>query len=129
MRTFSHVCTSQMMQRAASLSCRRFSSHALPTRPLGFELTEEQQALQDLARKATAEHITPVARHHDLTGEYPWATLKKLHGLGLLNLHVPQSVGGLGLSSVDASLVTEELAYGCTGIQTAAEANGLAQVR
>jgi len=31
------------------------------------------------------------------------------------------------LSSVDASIVTEELAYGCTGIQTAAEANGLAQ--
>jgi alkylation response protein AidB-like acyl-CoA dehydrogenase len=35
--------------------------------------------------------------------------------------------GGLGLSSVDASIVTEQLAYGCTGIQTAAEANGLAQ--
>lgn len=44
-----------------------------------------------------------------------------------MNLHVPESCGGLDLSSLDASIVTEELAYGCTGIQTAAEANGLAQ--
>ena len=44
-----------------------------------------------------------------------------------MNLHIPAHCGGLELSSVDASIVTEELAYGCTGIQTAAEANGLAQ--
>ena len=35
--------------------------------------------------------------------------------------------GGAGLSHFEGCLVTEELAYGCTGIQTAAEANGLAQ--
>jgi acyl-CoA dehydrogenase len=85
------------------------------------------KALQDLARKATAEHIIPVASQYDRSGEFPWKPLKALHGLGLLNLHVPQSVGGLGLSSTDASIITEELAFGCTGIQTAAEANGLAQ--
>ncbi len=55
--------------------------------------------------------------HHDRTGEYPWKPLRGLFDAGLLNLHVPASCGGLGLSSVDASLVTEELAYGCTGIQ------------
>lgn len=62
-----------------------------------------------------------------LEGEFPWEVLKTLHGLGLMNLHVPASCGGLDLSSMDASIVTEELAFGCTGIQTAAEANGLAQ--
>merc|ERR1711991_503757 len=112
-----------MMRRAAT----RFYGTALPTRPIGFELSDEQTALQDLARKATAEHIIPVASHHDQTGEFPWETLKQLHGLGLMNLHVPDHCGGLDLSSVDASIVTEELAYGCTGIRTAAEANGLAQ--
>jgi acyl-CoA dehydrogenase len=106
---------------------RGFMSKALPVRPLGFELTEEQLALQEVARKGTQEFIVPAARHHDETGEYPWEPLRGLHGMGLLNLHVPQQCGGLGLSSVDASLVTEELAWGCTGIQTAAEANGLAQ--
>ncbi len=90
------------MLRRVLLSRRAFATHALPTRPVGFELTEEQQALQDLARKATAEHIIPVAAKHDLSGEYPWQSLKALHSLGLLNLHVPAAVGGLGLSSVDA---------------------------
>lgn len=39
---------------------------------------------------------------------------------------MPEKYGGLGLSVLDCAIVTEELAYGCTGIQTAAEANGLA---
>ena len=33
--------------------------------------------------------------------------------------------GGLGLGIFDACMITEELAYGCTGIQTAIEANSL----
>merc|ERR1711991_677898 len=93
-----------MMRRAAT----RFYGTALPTRPIGFELSDEQTALQDLARKATAEHVIPVAAHHDETGEFPWEPLKKLHELGLMNLHVPAHCGGLELSSVDASIVTEE---------------------
>lgn len=44
-----------------------------------------------------------------------------------MNLHIPAENGGLGLGVLDCAIVTEELAYGCTGIQTAAEANGLAQ--
>jgi alkylation response protein AidB-like acyl-CoA dehydrogenase len=38
-----------------------------------------------------------------------------------------ESYGGLGLGCLDSAIITEELAYGCTGIQTAAEANSLAQ--
>jgi acyl-CoA dehydrogenase len=33
----------------------------------------------------------------------------------------------LGLGVLDCAILSEELAYGCTGIQTAAEANGLAE--
>lgn len=36
------------------------------------------------------------------------------------------SAGGAGLGVLDGCVVTEELAYGCTGIQTAIEANSLA---
>ena len=32
----------------------------------------------------------------------------------------------MGLGVLDCAIVSEEMAYGCTGIQTAAEANGLA---
>lgn len=47
--------------------------------------------------------------------------------LGLLNTHIPEEYGGLGLGCLDSAIITEEMAFGCTGIQTAAEANSLAQ--
>ncbi|RKP09735.1 acyl-CoA dehydrogenase/oxidase [Thamnocephalis sphaerospora] len=94
---------------------------------IGFGLNEDQQAIQELARKFTADEITPNARHHDITGEYPTEIIRKAWELGLVNTHIPQEYGGLGLGVLDSAIVTEELAYGCTGIQTAIEANGLAQ--
>ncbi|KAJ3049038.1 hypothetical protein HK097_009964 [Rhizophlyctis rosea] len=67
------------------------------------------------------------AAHHDRTGEYPTEILKKAWEVGLLNLHIPGEYGGMGLGVLDCAIVSEEMAYGCTGIQTAAEANGLAE--
>ena len=72
------------------------------------------------------DEIIPKARHHDETGEYPTDILKKAWETGLLNLHIDEKYGGAGLSVLDCALVTEELAYGCSGIQTAMEANSLA---
>ncbi|KAI0231235.1 Medium-chain specific acyl-CoA dehydrogenase, mitochondrial [Lamellibrachia satsuma] len=93
-----------------------------------FELSDEQKEMQLLARKFAREEIIPVAAHHDHTGEYPWDILKKAWGLGLMNTHISQEYGGLGLGIFDACMMTEELAYGCTGIQTAIEANSLGQM-
>ncbi|GAA6046554.1 hypothetical protein JCM3770_006206 [Rhodotorula araucariae] len=91
-----------------------------------FELSEEQASIRDLARSFTANEIIPVAAEHDRTMKYPWEVIKKAHAEGLLNVHVPEEYGGAGLSVMSSSIVSEELAYGCTGIQTAIEANGLA---
>ncbi|KAI8907674.1 acyl-CoA dehydrogenase/oxidase [Powellomyces hirtus] len=116
-----------------SASCARSLLAANPARAaarsvrIGFGLNAEQKELQDLARKFTLNEIIPKAAHHDRTGEYPTEILKKAWELGLMNLHIPEEHGGLGLSVLDCAIVTEELAFGCTGIQTAAEANGLAQ--
>jgi acyl-CoA dehydrogenase len=93
---------------------------------ISFQLSEDQVSLQQLARKFTAAKITPVAAQYDRTGEYPTPVLKKLFDVGLMNLHIPEEFGGAGLGVLDCAIVSEELAYGCTGIQTAAEANGLA---
>lgn len=68
-----------------------------------------------------------MARHHDKTMEYPWEVIKKAHEVGLLNTHVPEEFGGPGLGLMECSLISEELAFGCSGIQTAIEANGLAE--
>lgn len=93
---------------------------------IDLKLSDEQQQLQDLARKFAKEEIIPKAAHYDETGEYPHDVFKKAWELGLINTHVSQEFGGLGLNVLDGCIITEELAYGCTGICTAMEANALA---
>lgn len=93
---------------------------------IGFELTEEQQSIFEMAKDFAKNEIRPVAAHYDETAEYPWPVIKKAHELGLMNIHVEERFGGLGLGSLDGCLVAEALAWGCTGIGTALEANGLA---
>jgi len=94
---------------------------------VSFGLSNEQLALQELARDFAKNEMRPVAPHHDETGEYPYDVLKKAHALGLLNTHVEAAYGGLDLGAVEGVIIAEELAWGCSGIGTAMEANGLAQ--
>ena len=93
---------------------------------IDFSLTEEQVQIQELARKFAKEEIIPKAAHHDQTGEFPREIVKKAWDIGLMNTHVPEEYGGAGLGVLDGCIITEEFAYGCTGIATAMEANGLA---
>jgi len=92
---------------------------------LNFIVTETQQEYLDLAEKFCKEEIIPAAPHYDKTGEYPWDVIKKAHEVGLMNLHISEEYGGMGMGTLDGCLITEKLAYGCTGIMTALEANGL----
>uniref|UniRef100_A0A8C7EP70 Medium-chain specific acyl-CoA dehydrogenase, mitochondrial n=1 Tax=Neovison vison TaxID=452646 RepID=A0A8C7EP70_NEOVI len=99
-----------------------------PKLGFNFELTEQQKEFQATARKFAREEIIPVAAEYDKSGEYPVPLIKRAWELGLMNTHIPESYGGLGLGIFDACLITEELAYGCTGVQTAIEANSLGQM-
>jgi len=92
---------------------------------LNFTFTAEQEEFLDLAETFTKNEIIPVAAEYDRTGEYPWEVIKKAHATGLMNLHIPEKYGGMGLGTLDGCLITEKMAYGCTGIMTALEANGL----
>uniref|UniRef100_A0A8C6UBT9 Medium-chain specific acyl-CoA dehydrogenase, mitochondrial n=1 Tax=Neogobius melanostomus TaxID=47308 RepID=A0A8C6UBT9_9GOBI len=98
------------------------------SRTLLLELSEQQKEFQLLARKFAREEIVPAAAMYDRTGEYPFPVIKKAWELGLVNGHIPEEYGGMGLSIFDTCLITEELAFGCTGIQTAIEANSLGQM-
>jgi acyl-CoA dehydrogenase len=93
---------------------------------LSFELSDEQKELQRLSREFAAKEILPKAAHHDQTGEYPRAIASKAWELGLVNTHIPEAYGGMGLGVLEGCIITEEFAYGCTGIATAMEANSLA---
>ncbi|XP_072296754.1 medium-chain specific acyl-CoA dehydrogenase, mitochondrial [Eucyclogobius newberryi] len=99
-----------------------------PAGGFSFELSEQQKEFQLLARKFAREEIVPVAAGYDKTGEYPFPVIKKAWELGLVNGHIGEEYGGMGLSIFDTCLITEELAFGCTGIQTAIEANSLGQM-
>ncbi|XP_022832327.1 probable medium-chain specific acyl-CoA dehydrogenase, mitochondrial isoform X2 [Spodoptera litura] len=101
----------------------------MPTTGMCFELSEEQKALQDLARKFTREEIVPVAAQYDKTGEYPWPIVKKAWEIGLMNGHIPEHCGGVGNFGVmDECIITEEMAFGCTGINTALDSTNLGQM-
>jgi acyl-CoA dehydrogenase len=93
---------------------------------IDFELTEEQRALIDTARRFARERIIPVAAECDRESKFPRDVFEEAWKIGLVNPTLPTEYGGNGLSDVDSSLITEELAYGCSGIQTSMTANTLA---
>jgi len=90
-----------------------------------FGLTDEQAMLQQTARRFAREKILPVAAECDQTAEFPRDVIEEAWKLGLSTTIVPPEYGGVGLSSVDSCLVTEELAWGCAGITTSIMCNDL----
>ncbi len=94
---------------------------------VAFDLTDEQQALRQLAREFSEKEIRPYAASYDKSGQWPKDIVKKAWELGLLNSHIPQDLGGLSLGCLEDCLIGEEFAWGCTGISLAMTASGLAQ--
>jgi acyl-CoA dehydrogenase len=92
---------------------------------VSFAPTDEQKALRELARQFAAKEIRPKVAEYDEKMQHPADVIAKAHDLGLMNLHVPEEFGGLGLSCFDGLLVGEELYWGCSGIGTSITANGL----
>src|SRR3990170_2502325 len=92
---------------------------------VSFELTPEQRELRALAREFAEKEIRPKAAEYDEHSTHPADVIAKAHEIGLMNLHVPEALGGTGLSAFDGMLVGEELYWGCSGIGTSIGANGL----
>jgi len=93
---------------------------------IGFDFTEEQTALQDMARKFAANEIRPKAGEADRTGAFPKEIFQKAFDLGLMTGFIPEAHGGLGLGSLESCIIEEELGWGCSGIATSMTSNGLA---
>jgi acyl-CoA dehydrogenase len=91
-----------------------------------FEPTEEQKSLAETARRFAKERIIPVAAKCDEESKFPMDVFRSAHELGLVAPTIPSEFGGGGLSDLDLTFVTEELAYGCSGITTSINANTLA---
>jgi acyl-CoA dehydrogenase len=95
-----------------------------------FTLTEEQKMMVGTTRKLVRDLIIAprVDMALDRSGEFPHAVFKTLWENGMVNLELPESVGGAGLSCLDHALVQEEFQYGCLGIGTSLMANNLASL-
>ncbi|TKV57101.1 acyl-CoA dehydrogenase [Nakamurella flava] len=80
------------------------------------ELSEDQQALAEVARQFADEFLAPNAIEWDRTKHFPVDVLRKAGELGMGGMYVREDVGGSGLTRLDAALVIESLATGCPSI-------------
>ena len=88
---------------------------------MDYGFTEEQQAIQALAREIAENEIRPVAAEYDRTGEFPWPVVKTLAQADLFRTFIPEQYEGIanGTPTTNLVLVTEELSKACGGIALA----------
>ncbi|HEY9092350.1 acyl-CoA dehydrogenase family protein [Parasphingorhabdus sp.] len=78
-----------------------------------FSLTEDQLAIQDMARKFTADAITPHAAKWDEESIFPRDVIKQSADLGFGGIYVSEESGGIGLGRLESAIIMEAMAYGC----------------
>ncbi len=78
-----------------------------------FDLTDEQREIQELARRFTADRITPFAAEWDEKHIFPRDTIKAAAELGFAAIYVSEESGGINLGRLEAALIMEAMAYGC----------------
>ncbi|MFM2588101.1 acyl-CoA dehydrogenase family protein [Vibrio sp. TBV020] len=81
---------------------------------MDFELNEDQRMFADTAAQFSKDKLMPMAEEWDQQQIFPKDVIRQAGELGFLSLYTPESEGGLGLSRLDASIVFEQLAKGCT---------------
>ena len=81
---------------------------------MDFHLTEEQRAFQSTARQFARDAMMPHAAAWDEGEVFPVEALRQAAALGFGGIYVKDDVGGSGLTRLDAALIFEELAQGCT---------------
>lgn len=81
---------------------------------MDFHFTDDQRAIQDMARSFAENEFAPHAALWDRDHIFPVEALRQAAALGLGGIYVGEDVGGSGLSRLDAAIIVEELAKGCT---------------
>src|SRR3954453_9533757 len=81
---------------------------------MDFDLSEEQRAIQETARDFARAEMMPHAKEWDENSTFPAETLRKAAALGFGGIYVKDDVGGSALTRLDATIIFEELAQGCT---------------
>ena len=83
---------------------------------MNFQLTEEQQLIEQSAHDFAKEYLDPITGQLDHTGEFPLAVGKELANHDFLGLHLPTEVGGAGAGFVSYVAVIESLSRSCAAV-------------
>lgn len=81
---------------------------------MDFNLTDDQLAFVDTARAFAEKELKPFAAEWDETAHFPIEVFRKAGEMGFMGMYTPESAGGFGMSRLDAALIFEQLAMGCT---------------
>lgn len=79
---------------------------------MDFQLTEEQNAILDMARSFAEEKIAPHALEWEEKAILPKELMRELGELGMAGIYATDEYGS-ALSRLDATLIFEGLSYGC----------------
>ncbi|MBI3451052.1 MAG: acyl-CoA dehydrogenase family protein [Acidobacteria bacterium] len=80
---------------------------------MDFDLSEDLRILQKTVRDFAATEIAPVAATLERESRFPREILKKLAGIGILGMVIPEEYGGAGFGAISSSIVLEEIAAAC----------------
>ncbi len=90
-----------------------------------FNLTDEQQMVQQVAREFAEKEIKPLAAELDKTGRFPTELIQRMSELGFLGIAMPEEYGGAGMDYFTYALVVEEISRACasTGVIVSAHSS------
>jgi alkylation response protein AidB-like acyl-CoA dehydrogenase len=74
-----------------------------------YALTEEHEMIRQTAQEFAQKEIAPIAAEYDESGEFPFATVKKMGAMGFMGIEVPEEYGGAGMDTLAYVLALEEI--------------------
>ena len=90
-----------------------------------YSLTEEQEMIQEVARRIAKEKIIPKRKELDENEIFPREILKEMAEADLFGIFIPETYGGLGFGTFETCLALEQIAWGCAGVATTYAASSL----
>lgn len=76
---------------------------------MDFNLSEQELAVQKLARDFAQNEIAPHVMKYDESQEFPMEIAKKLGDMGFLGIIFPEEYGGAGFSTMEYAIIVEEI--------------------
>ncbi len=90
-----------------------------------YDLTEEQEAIIQIAREIGEKKIKPVRMEYDEKEKFPWDVVEEMRKSDLFGIYLHPNYVGLGGGGFELVLAVEELSRFCGGIALALAASAL----